>query len=100
MKVTEINAKLAEYAATNQTVEFVVDTQKYFLDGLTKNADNLTFMVTRKFFKPMTINALKEALKGANENAECFILNNDKAGDKKPVTELFKNDLFVEVVSQ
>ncbi len=57
-----------------KTVEFVVDTKKYFAEDIKAGVDTMAFAVTRDTFHTLTVEALASALEMARGDLEVEVL--------------------------
>lgn len=102
MTIGEVQGKLAEMVKSgelkDQTVEFVIDTQKYFINGTEKNTDTLTLLVTRKNFKPTSHSSFSNILEQSHSDSKLIVKNNDK-GTEIEVGTLHLGALSLEITS-
>ena len=102
MTIGEVQGKLAEMvkdgSLTDQTVEFVIDTQKYFIETTEKNTDKLTLLVTRKCFRPTTHSEFSSLLSESHNDSKLIVKNSDK-GSEIEVGALHLGALSLELTS-
>ena len=102
MLVNQVLSKIQELKSAgelnNQTVEFVIDTQKYYVKDLKAGTDTCAFEVTRKSFRPLSVGDFENALGQAGKDLETTVVNIDKNTELK-IEGLFASHNFLEVIT-
>jgi tRNA splicing ligase len=74
-EIRELVSSLQKEGNFNQkTVEFVVDTKKYFAEDIKAGVDTMAFSVTRENYRPLTLDQLASALEVARGDLEVEVL--------------------------
>ncbi len=99
MKVKEMRELVSslqkEGALEGKTVEFVVDTKKYFAEDIKAGVDTMAFALTRNDFHPLTISGLNTALEMARGDLDIEVI---VGKNKKVITSTYCGKTSFELV--
>lgn len=100
--VAEFEKLGSEGKLTNQTVEVVHSTKKYFIHHIDFRADKIMLKVDRSHYTPLNhsdfISKMKEVRDMVNTDAKVEVVELGKT-DGKEVNSVFCSDNFVELVT-
>lgn len=99
MKVSEmrslINNLKNEGKLTDQKIEFVMDTKKYFANDVKAGTDTMKIEITRENYHPLTVENFVNGLSLASSDLEITVVNGKSA---KGIAETFLTDSALEIV--
>ncbi len=78
---SEINKHKAKGLDKNQTVEFVLNTQKYYVSDIKAGPNTMVLEVSRKSYHPLSIKRLEQAIDCANGELTAIVRNADTKAD-------------------
>ena len=99
MKVREFREQIKSWETEgklkSQTVEFIIDSKKYFASEVKAGVNTMSFSVTRENYQPLDLSALQSNLKVAGGDITIQISHGTNAKD---IEQLYISDDFIEVV--
>lgn len=102
MKLEEFREKLTELQEkgklTDQTVEVVDDTHKYFIESYNEKNGKLIFEITREFYTEFSNQQLFSVIEKSKAN-EVYLRNKDKNQDPKALGDVYLSHWFLELVA-
>ena len=103
MTVLDIKKEIESFKASGvlsqQTVEMIIGTKKYFLSDFSCSGDTLSLIVTRQHFKKTTNAELLDILHSAHDSANVVITESpDKEG--KTISQVFCGRDYIEFLAE
>lgn len=99
MKVKELRELISklknEGCLTNQNVEFVFNSKKYFASDVKAGTNTMTFNITRENYHPLTIESFENSLKLANGEINITVANGT---NQNTISDSFLTDSTLELV--
>lgn len=99
MKVKELRdlvSKLkSEGKLSSQTVEFVLDSKKYFASDVKAGTNTMAFEITRENYHPLTLQRFEDSLKIANGDLDVNVFQGTNC---KTISESYLTDSTLELV--
>lgn len=99
MKVSDFRTQLENWEKEGkleaQTVEFVLNSQKYFAADVKAGTNTMTFDITRSNYTPLPLQELKRNLSIPGGDIEIQIT---QAGSEKSIEQLYLSDDFIEII--
>ena len=99
MNVSEFRSQISTWENEGkikaQTVEFIIDSKKYFASDVKAGVNTMSFEVTRNNYKPLPLKGLKDDLALAAGEVEVIIRANN---NQKSIESIYLSDDFMEIV--
>jgi len=90
-----IESLKAESKNSHKTVEFIMETKKYFAENVKAGTDTMAFTITRDNYHPLTLEALQESLKIASAGLDVEVFHGKK---KLSIASSFMTNSALELV--
>jgi hypothetical protein len=98
MKVNELREQIKSWnnegKLKEQTVEFIIDSKKYFASDVKAGVNTMSFEVTRNNYKPLPLAELKQNLSIAGGDIAIEV---SQAGKAKNIEQLYLSNDFIEI---